>query len=89
MMRMTGEQQRHGLVLCSCAYEVDYEQYVLTSICQEKQREQAAHPEASLFLNPQLDSVLRAHHSKGCSSHQRTRHKDIVLEPPGFKVVYF
>lgn len=79
-MRITGRLQRHGVILCSFAYEADYGQYVLTSICQEKQREQAAHPEASLFLNPHLDSALGAYHSKGCWSHRRTQHKDIVPE---------
>lgn len=68
------------MVLCSFAYEVDYGQYVLTSICQEKQQEQATHPEALLFLNSHLDSVLGAYHSKGCWSHHRTQHKDIVPE---------
>ncbi|KAI9518579.1 hypothetical protein NQZ68_035949 [Dissostichus eleginoides] len=51
----------HGVVSCSFAYEVDYGQYVLTSICQEKQREQSTHPEASLFLNPHLESALGAY----------------------------
>ncbi|KAK5881009.1 hypothetical protein CesoFtcFv8_021860 [Champsocephalus esox] len=52
---------RRGVVSCSFAYEVDYGQYVLTSICQEKQREHATHPEASLFLNPHLDSAFVAY----------------------------
>ena len=79
-MRKTGRQQRHRIILCRFAYEADYGQYVLTSICQEKQQEQATHPEALLFLNPHLDSALGAYHSKGCWSHRRTQHKDIVPE---------
>lgn len=65
------------MVLCSFAYKAGYGQYVLASLCQETQQEQAAHPEAALYLNTHLDSVLGcAHHSKGCWSHHRTRHKD-------------
>ncbi|KAI4807931.1 hypothetical protein KUCAC02_027703, partial [Chaenocephalus aceratus] len=52
---------RRGVASCSFACEVDYGQYVLTSICQEKQREHATHPEASLFLNPHLDSAFVAY----------------------------
>lgn len=64
-MRIIGRLLRPGIVLCSCTYEADYRQYVLTSICQEKQQEQATHQEALLFLNPHLESRLCAYHSRG------------------------
>ena len=51
-VRMSGRHEGHGITLCSFAHEVDYEQYVLTSIFQQKQREQTTLPKALLFLNP-------------------------------------
>lgn len=78
-MRTTGRLEQRGIVLCSFAYKADDGQYFLTSLCQEKQQEQATHPEASLYLNTHLDSALGcAHHSKGCWSHRGTQNKDAV-----------
>lgn len=57
-MRKTGKLELSGIVLCSFAYKADDGQYFLTSLCQEKQQEQATHPEASLYLNTHLDSAL-------------------------------
>lgn len=53
---------------------------VLAPLRQKKQPEQATHPEASLYLNTHLDSVLCCvHHSKGCWSLHRTRRKTLSL----------
>lgn len=72
--------------MCSFAYKADYAQYVLTSLCQEKQQEQATHSAALLYLNTHLVSALSCtHHCKGWWSHHGTQHKDIVPETRGSK----
>lgn len=80
--QLAGCNNTESCCYSSIAYKVDYgkkKKKILVPLRQKKQPEQATHPEASLYLNTHLDSVLGCvHHSKGCWSLHRTRCKDIV-----------
>lgn len=50
-------------------------------VAKKNSRRKTTHPEASLYLNTQLDWLLNfAHHSKDCWSHLRSQYKDVALE---------